>query len=62
MVIQCRGVTPSDQPAALSNTLAQLKHMEAPVATVSLEGWDMPALADTLAEALPALSHLKFAA
>ncbi len=61
VVIQCAHIPPSDQGAALSNTFAQLKHMEAPFATVSFEGWDTSAVAETLAEGLPALSHLRFA-
>ncbi len=54
------GVPPADQPAALRRTLRQLADMQAPEATVWLQGWQWPAVADTVAECLPLLPHLQF--
>ncbi len=60
VTVQCDGVPPADQPAALRRTLRQLADMQAPDATVWLQGWDWPAVADTVAECLPLLPHLHF--
>ncbi len=60
--MHCDGVPPADQPAALRRTLRQLADMQAPDATVWLQGWDWPAVADTVAECLPLLPHLRFGA
>ncbi len=45
---------------ALRRTLHQLAGMHAPDATLWLQGWEWPAVADTLAECLPLLPHLAF--
>ncbi len=60
VTVQCNGVSPADQPAALGRTLRQLADMQAPDATVWLQGWDWTAVADTVAECLPLLPHLQF--
>ncbi len=51
----------NEEPEALTNTLTQLRALEAPGAVVQFKDWDWYYdLADVLTEALPSLSHLKF--
>ncbi len=59
VTVQCDGVPPADQPAALRRTLRQLADMQAPDADVWLQGWEWLAVADAAAECLPLLPHLR---
>ncbi len=58
--VVCDGVSLADQPAALQRTLCQLGALQAPDATVWLQGWHWPAVADTVADSLPLLPDLAF--
>ncbi len=57
--LYCNDMPLADQPAAMRALLRQLADMQAPNATVWLEGWDWSVVADTVAECLPALPHLR---
>ncbi len=58
--VECSGVRPADQPAALRRTLQQLADMQAPDAVVWLSGWQWSdQLGETVADSMAALQHLR---